>query len=258
MEYQTVTVTDDPPLAIVALNRPAALNALNGTMASEIVDALTRFEADDSIRCVIFTGNDRVFCAGADIKEMGEKTAVDMMKADHFRGLWEKVGRFPKPTIAAISGYALGGGLELAMCCDIIIAAEGGKVGQPEINIGIMPGGGGTQRLTHALGKYKATEMILTGAQISVEEAHARGLVNRVVPADQYLDEAKRVGREIATKGSVALKLAKLAIGRSLESGLSDGLEFERELFYMLFATKDKDEGMRAFREKRTPRFAGE
>ena len=257
MDYQTILVAEEEPLAIITLNRPDALNALNGRMVCEITEALSSFETRDSIRCVILTGSDRVFCAGADIKEMATQSAVGMIKSDHLLSLWEKVGRYPKPIIAALSGYTFGGGLELAMCCDLIVASEGTKLGQPEINIGIIPGGGGTQRLTRAIGKYRAMELILTGGTISAEEARSFGLINRVVPQKQYLEEAKKLAREIGSKGPIAVKLAKLAIRKAEETGLSDGLEYERGLFYALFATKDKEEGMRAFLEKRRPEFTG-
>ena len=257
MDYQTILVAEEASIAIITLNRPDALNAINRRMVSEVTEALSSFKTKDSIRCLILTGSDRVFCAGADIKEMAAQSSVEMMKADHLLSLWEEVGRYPKPVIAALSGYTFGGGLELAMCCDILVASASTKLGQPEINIGIIPGGGGTQRLTRAMGRYKATELILTGGVISAEEARSFGLINRVVPEKQYLEEAKKLAREIASKGPIAVRLAKQAIRRAEETGLSDGLEYERGLFYALFATKDKDEGMRAFLEKRRPEFTG-
>jgi enoyl-CoA hydratase/carnithine racemase len=255
--YESVSLVLEKPLAILRLNRPEALNALNGKMANELVDALTRLEADDSVRCVILTGSDRAFCAGADVKEMAQMSLDEVVKVEHLKNVFAKAGSFRKPLIGALSGYALGGGLELAMCCDILVASEGTKLGQPEINIGIIPGGGATQRLTRALGKYKAMEMILTGSTISAEEANASGLVNRVVPAGQYLEEAKKLAFEIALKGPLAAQLAKKAVNESQEIGLSQGLEFERLLFQTLFATSDKDEGMKAFLEKRRPNFSG-
>jgi enoyl-CoA hydratase len=258
MDYQAIATQAEGPLGIVTLRRPEALNALNGRMAGEIVAALDAFEGEDAVRCVIVAGTDKVFCAGADIREMAGRSPVDVLNSEHLRALWEAVGGFSKPIIAAISGYALGGGLELAMCCDIIVAAEGTKVGQPEIGIGLIPGGGGTQRLSRAVGKYKAMEMIMTGATISAEEARSFGLVNIVVQNGKVLEEAKRLGREIAAKSPIALKLAKKAVARSEEEGLSQGLEFERELFYLMFATRDSEEGMKAFLEKRKPVFTGE
>ncbi|MDA4117966.1 MAG: enoyl-CoA hydratase-related protein [Thaumarchaeota archaeon] len=255
--YQSVSLVLEKPLAIIRLNRPEALNALNGKMANELVDALTRLEADDSVHCVILTGSDRAFCAGADVKEMAQMSLDEVVKVEHLKNVFAKAGSFRKPLIGALSGYALGGGLELAMCCDILVASEGTKLGQPEINIGIIPGGGATQRLTRALGKYKAMEMILTGSTISAEEAKAYGLINRVVPVGQCLEEAKKLAIEIALKGPLAAQLAKKAVNESQEIGLSQGLEFERLLFQTLFATSDKDEGMKAFLEKRRPNFSG-
>jgi enoyl-CoA hydratase len=258
VDYQTILVAKDGPVTVVTLNRPDALNALNQQMASELVGVLSVLATTESVRCVILTGSDKAFCAGADIKEMSGLSATDMMREEHFRALWDKAGKFPKPMIAALSGYALGGGLELAMCCDIIVASQGTKLGQPEINIGIIPGGGGTQRLTRAVGKYRAMEMVLTGASMTAEQAEAAGLVNKVVPVGRQLEEAKKMGNIIASKGPLVLKLAKMAIRRAQETGLSDGLEYERQLFYALFATKDKEEGMKAFLEKRKPEFKGE
>jgi enoyl-CoA hydratase/carnithine racemase len=255
--YQTVSLTVEGPIATVRLNRPDALNALNSTMARELVGALDALEADDSVRCVVLTGSDKVFCAGADVKEMAKLSAAEVSSADPLRAVWERAWKFRKPIIAALSGYALGGGLELAMCCDIIVASEGTKLGQPEINIGIIPGGGGTQRLARAVGKHKAMEMILTGGMISADEAKAHGLVNKVVPAGKQLEEATKLASEIASKAPLAVRSAKEAIAASQEKGLSLGLELERTLFYELFGSEDKKEGMSAFLEKRRPNFVG-
>lgn len=255
--YQTISLQVEGPVATVKINRPEALNALNSVLVRELVDALDALEADDSVRCVVLTGSDKAFCAGADIKEMAELSAADIGSADHLKPVWDRAASFGKPLIAALSGYTLGGGLELAMCCDIIIASEGTKLGQPEINIGIIPGGGGTQRLPRAVGKYKAMEMILTGATISAEEAKALGLVNRVVPAGKYLEEATKLASEIASKAPIAVRSAKEAIAASQEMGLSSGLELGRTLFYDLFDTEDKKEGMSAFLEKRKSNFTG-
>jgi len=241
----------------VKMNRPEALNALNSKMVQDLVAAFDALDADDSVHCVILTGSDKAFCAGADVKEMATLSPAEISSDDHLRPVWERAGKLQKPVIAALSGYALGGGLELAMCCDIIVASEGTKLGQPEINIGIIPGGGGTQRLARAVGKYKAMEMILTGGMISADEAKAHGLVNRVVPAGKYLDEATKLASEIASKAPMAVRYAKKAIAASQEKGLSEGLELERGLFYELFATEDKKEGMGAFLEKRKPNFTG-
>ncbi len=255
--YQTISVAVDGPVATVRLNRPDALNALNSVLVRELVGALDALEADDSVRCVVLAGSDRAFCAGADVKEMSTLSMDDISKADHLSPVWERAGRFEKPLVAALSGYALGGGLELAMCCDVIVASEGTKLGQPEINIGIIPGGGGTQRLPRAVGRYRATEMILTGAMVTAEEAKSMGLVNRVVPPGKYLEEATKIAVEIASKSPVAVRAAKKAIAASQEVGLSQGLESSLMLFYGLFATEDKKEGMSAFLEKRKPSFKG-
>lgn len=257
MEYETLLVSHDDATGIITLNRPEALNALNTKMVSELISALDEFGKDDGIRCVIIAGSERAFSAGADIKEMAELGAIDMAKTEHFFPLWDKVGRFPKPIVGALSGFVLGGGLELAMSCDILIASETTQLGQPEIDIGVMPGGGGTQRLTRAVGKYKAMEMVLTGRRIGAEEAKTLGLVSRVVPKEAYLTESKRVATEISSKSPIAVKLAKMAVNKSFEMGLSQGLDFERELFYLLFASEDKSEGMKAFTEKRKPEFKG-
>jgi enoyl-CoA hydratase/carnithine racemase len=255
--YQTVSLAVEGPVATVKLNRPDALNALNSTMARELVGALDALEADDSVRCVVLTGSDKVFCAGADVKEMAKLSAAEISSADPLRAVWERAWKFRKPIIAALSGYALGGGLELAMCCDIIVASEGTKLGQPEINIGIIPGGGGTQRLARAVGKYKAMEMILTGGMISADEAKVHGLVNRVVPAGKQLEEATKLASEVASTAPLAVRSAKEAIAASQEKGLSLGLELERTLFYELFGSEDRKEGMSAFLEKRKPNFVG-
>jgi enoyl-CoA hydratase len=255
--YQTVSVALEKPVATVRINRPDALNALNSVVVRELVAALDSLERNDSVRCVVLTGSDKAFCAGADIKEMAKLSAADIEASDHLKPVWDRAASFEKPLIAALSGYALGGGLELAMCCDIIIASEGTKLGQPEINIGIIPGGGGTQRLPRAVGKYKAMEMILTGGTISAEEAKALGLVNRVVPPGKYLEEATKLALEIAAKAPIAVRSAKEAIAASQELGLSSGLELGRALFYDLFGTEDKKEGMNAFLEKRKPNFVG-
>jgi enoyl-CoA hydratase len=256
MEYTTINVEREDKVAILKLNRPEALNALNSIMVSELMDALDKLN-EEKTRCIVITGDERAFSAGADIKEMVNMNAVDMAMTEHFFPLWDKVGRYPKPLIAAVSGFVLGGGLELAMSCDIIVASETAVFGQPEIDIGVMPGGGGTQRLARTLGKYKSMEIILTGKRINAEEAYRFGLVNLVVPKELYLEEAKRIARIISEKSPVAVKLAKAAINKAFEVGLSQGLDFERELFYLLFSSQDKEEGMKAFIEKRKPEFRG-
>jgi len=257
MNYETIVASKDGMVGVITLNRPEALNALNMKMVTELIRALAEFEKDDGVRCLVITGNEKAFSSGADIKEMAEITAVQMAMTGHFFPLWEKVGNYPKPIVGALSGYVLGGGLELAMSLDVLVASETAQFGQPEINIGVMPGGGGTQRLTRAVGKYKAMEMILSDRRIGAEEAKTLGLVSRVVPKEAYLTEAKKVANEIASKSPVAVRLAKMAINKVFEMGLKDGIDFERELFYLLFASEDKAEGMRAFMEKRKPEFKG-
>jgi enoyl-CoA hydratase len=254
---QTLLLEISGPVATIKLNRPEALNALNSVVVREMVSLLSKLEGDDSVRCVVLTGSDKAFCAGADVREMAELSREEMANSDHLAALWERAASFEKPMIAALSGYALGGGLELAMCCDIIVASEGTKLGQPEINVGIIPGGGGTQRLPRAVGKYKAMEMILTGGSITAEEARAIGLVNRIVPAGEYLEEATKLAVEISSKPPLAVRAAKKAVMASQDLGLSQGLEAGLDLFHDLFATEDQKEGMSAFLEKRKPIFKG-
>lgn len=257
MNYETVIVSKEGKVGVITLNRPQARNALSTRMVNELISALDAFEKDEEVRCVVITGNDAAFSSGADIKEMADATAVQMVMAEHFFPLWDRVGHYRKPMVGAITGAALGGGLELAMSLDILIAAESAQMGQPEINIGVIPGGGGTQRLTRAVGKSKAMEMILSDKRLSAEEAKTLGLVSRVVPKEACIEEAKKVAAEIATKSPVAIKLAKMAVNKAFEMGLSNGLDFERELFYMLFASEDAKEGMHAFMDKRKPEFKG-
>ena len=257
MAYETVLTSKEGMLGIITLNRPQALNALNTRMVTELISALDEFEKDDEVRCLVVAGNDKVFSAGADINEMVSMTAVQMTMTGHFFPLWDRVGRYPKPIVGALSGYVLGGGLELAMSLDVLVASETTQLGQTEINLGVIPGGGGTQRLTRAVGKAKAMEMILTGRRIGAEEAKTLGLVSRVVPKEAYLEEAKKVAGEIASKSPVATRLAKMAVNKAFEMDLSQGVDFEREVFYLLFASEDKTEGMKAFQEKRKPEFRG-
>ncbi len=256
MNYENILVTRENAVGIIQLNRPSVLNALNGAVMQELTTALEELDDDEAVRCLIITGSERAFAAGADIKEMAEASAVQMLQRNWI-AYWDRLRKIGKPIIAAVSGYALGGGCELAMACDILIASESAQFGQPEINIGVMPGAGGTQRLTHAVGKSKAMEMVLTGKYLSAREAEARGLVARVVPVEVYLDEAKRLAQEIASKAPVAIRLAKESVNKAFELPLADGLEHERKLFYFLFATEDQDEGMRAFIEKRKPEWKG-
>ena len=257
MVYETVLTSKEGTLGIITLNRPQAMNALSSKLVTELISALDEFEKDEGVRCLVMAGSERAFSAGADIHEMADMTAVRMTMTGHFFPLWDKVGRYPKPIVGALSGYVLGGGLELAMSLDVLVASETTQLGQPEIDIGVMPGGGGTQRLTRAVGKAKAMEMILTGKRIGAEEAKTLGLVSRVVPKEAYLEEAKKVANEISSKSPVAIRLAKMAVNKTFEIGLSQGLDFEREVFYLLFASEDKTEGMKAFLEKRRPEFKG-
>lgn len=257
MEYETIEVSKEGMVGIIMLNRPKAMNALNTKLVTELISVLDEFEKDDGVRCLVMAGSERAFSAGADINEMADMTAVQMAMTGHFFPLWDKVGRYPKPIVGALSGFVLGGGLELAMSLDVLVASETTQLGQPEIDIGVMPGGGGTQRLTRAVGKYKAMEMILTGKRIGAEDAKTLGLVSRVVPKEAYLEEAKKVAQEIASKSPVAIRMAKMAVNKSFEMGLGNAIDFERELFYLLFASEDAKEGMRAFLEKRKPEFKG-
>ncbi|MEO8285734.1 MAG: enoyl-CoA hydratase-related protein [Chloroflexota bacterium] len=255
-QYELIKLTHEGYVATIQLNRPEALNALNLKMMDEVIAALHVLEGDEATRCVIITGNERAFAAGADIKEMAGASAIDMLVRDQF-AKWDRIRRFKKPLIAAVSGFALGGGNELAMLCDMIVASESAQFGQPEINIGVMPGAGGTQRLTRAVGKAVAMEMVLAGRTLSAREAQTYGLVNRVVPVEMYLEEAKRLARTISEKGPLALQLAKEAVLKSFDVPLQEGLFFERKNFYMLFATDDQKEGMAAFVEKRKADFKG-
>ena len=255
MANETI-IEQQGPIGIVRLNRPDKLNALNSALMEQLVEALERFDADGEIRCMLITGNERAFAAGADISEMAEASMVEMLQRNNL-ARWERIRRIRKPIVAAVSGYVLGGGCELMMNCDIVIASETARFGQPEINIGVMPGAGGTQRLTRAVGKALAMDMILTGRFITAREALAAGLVSRVVPAEHYFSEALKVCRELAERAPIALQLAKEAVLKAFEMPLSEGLEHERKLFYMLFATEDQKEGMRAFLEKRKAVYVG-
>ncbi len=255
-QYTLIKLIHEPPIAVIQLNRPQVLNALNLQVMDEVIAALEALESDGEIRCVVITGNERAFAAGADIKEMADATTVEMLERDQF-AKWDRIRRFKKPLIAAVSGYALGGGNELAMLCDMIVASETAQFGQPEINIGVMPGAGGTQRLTRAVGKAVAMEMVLAGRMLSAKEALQYGLVNRVVPIEVYLEEAKRLALQIAKMGPIALQLAKEAVNKAFDVPLQEGLIFERKNFYTLFSTEDQKEGMLAFVEKRKPEFQG-
>jgi len=254
---KTVITTREAPIATVQINRPDVRNALNDEVMDELVNELTALDDDDAIRCIVLTGDERAFAAGADIKEsFVTATPVSMLKHD-LTSKWEAIRRIRTPIIAAVSGYALGGGCELAMICDIIVASETAQFGQPEINLGIIPGAGGTQRLTRTVGKYRANELILTGRRIKADEAKAIGLAAQVYPAATWLDDAKALARTIAEKPPVAARLATEAVDLAWNSTLDAGLEFERKAFYLLFATEDKKEGVDAFVNKRKASFKG-
>ena len=256
MPYEFVLTEVRGPIGIVTINRPQVRNALNHQTIAELVDALDAFDMDDQVRCMILTGDDRAFAAGADISQMVEAGAVDVLDDDNF-ARWARFRAIHKPVIAAVSGYALGGGCELALMCDLVVASETAQFGQPEVKIGIIPGAGGTQRWARSAGKVRAMEAVLTGEPVGAVDAERIGLVNRVVPAGAHLDEALRLANLIATRPPLAVRLGKEAVNQAMEVPLSAGLEFERKLFYLLFASDDKREGMRAFLEKRAGRFTG-
>lgn len=256
MSYDNIEVrTEAGKVGIVTLNRPKALNALNDALMTELGEALKAFDADPAIGCIIVTGSERAFAAGADIAAMAKYSFVDVYKGDYITRNWETIRSIRKPVIAAVSGFALGGGCELAMMCDFIIAADNAKFGQPEIKLGVIPGAGGTQRLPRAVGKSKAMDMALTGRMMDATEAERAGLVSRVVPFEKLADEALGAALVIADFSQVAVMAAKESVNRAFESGLSDGVMFERRLFHALFATNDQKEGMDAFLAKRTAAF---
>lgn len=256
MDYQNILVTTHNQVGVVQLNRPKALNALNSELLVELLDALKTFDTDDNIGCMIIVGNEKAFAAGADIKQMAQATVPEMM-AMPFLGYWDDLLKISKPIIAAVGGWCLGGGMELALACDMIIASDAAKFGQPEINLGIIPGAGGTQRLTRAVGKVLAMEMVLNDRKLSAEEARQVGLVNHVYPLENYLDEAIRIGNEIATRAPIAVRLGKEAVNQAFETSLTEGVYVERRLFHMLFATEDQKEGMAAFIGKRPAEWKG-
>lgn len=254
--YEFVLTSTEGRVGIIQMNRPKVLNALNAGLMREIVEALQEFDANPEIGCIVLTGNERAFAAGADIGEMKESSPSQMLTANNI-GRWDMIKRIGKPIIAAVSGYAFGGGCELAMACDMIVASSTAQFGQPEIKIGVIPGAGGTQRLTRAVGKYRAMEMVLTGDPISAQDAYQLGLVNRVVPPELCIREAARLAETIAERSPIALRLGKEAVNKSQELSLAEGIEAERKLFYLLFGTEDQKEGMRAFMEKRKPQWKG-
>lgn len=244
-------------VGLITLNRPQALNALNNQLMNEVMDALEAFDKDAAIGAMVITGSEKAFAAGADIKEMSGKSAEEMKEADHV-AVFGRIRSVEKPVIAAVSGWALGGGCEIALSCDMIVASESAKFGQPEITIGVIPGAGGTQRLVHAVGKALAMEMILNNRTLSAQEALHHGLVNRVVPVDAYLDEALKLADEIASRAPLAVRAAKKLINAAYDSSLTDGLAEEKRVFYDLFNTADQKEGMQAFVEKRKPNWTGQ
>lgn len=256
MPYEMILTETRGRVGLITLNRPQALNALNNQLVRELMDALETFDKDDNIGAMVLTGNEKAFAAGADIKEMADKSVRQMMDGDSIAA-FSRILAIRKPVIAAVSGYALGGGCEVAMSCDMIVASESAKFGQPEITIGVIPGAGGTQRLTRALGKALAMEMVLNNRTLSAQEALQFGLVNRVVPIEHYLDEALKLADEIASRAPLAIRAAKKMIDQAYERTLTDAIQAERQEFYNLFATEDQKEGMKAFVEKRKPEWKG-
>jgi enoyl-CoA hydratase/carnithine racemase len=257
LAYQTLIVEDHEAVRLIRLNRPEALNALNGALMDELTAVLDEGEASEAIRCFVITGSDRAFAAGADIKEMAPKSYADVFAEDFITRNWERVTRCRKPVIAAVAGYALGGGCELAMMCDFIIAADNARFGQPEINLGVMPGAGGTQRLTRFVGKSKAMEMVLTARMMDAAEAERGGLVSRVVPLADLIPNALETAKKIAGLSPLAVMMAKETVNAAYETQLAEGVKLERRLFHSLFAFDDQKEGMAAFTEKRPAKFTG-
>ena len=256
MTYETILTETRNRVGMITLNRPQALNALNNQLMREVMDALQAFDADENIGAMVISGSEKAFAAGADIKEMVNKSIADMMDSDHV-AVFGRIRTIQKPVIAAVSGWALGAGCEVALSCDMIVASESAKFGQPEITIGVIPGAGGTQRLTRAVGKALAMEMILNNRTLSAQEAYQFGLVNRVVPVTEYLNEAIKLADEIASRAPLAIRAAKRMINQSYERFLAEGLTEEKQAFYNLFASEDQKEGMKAFIEKRKPEWKG-
>src|SRR5712692_7623595 len=256
MGYEHILLELEPPIATLTLNRPKVLNALSPDLIRELTTALAELDADDALRAAVLTGGSKVFAAGADIGDMADRGAVDQLLRNQ-TGRWAPLAGFSKPLIAAVNGYALGGGCEIALMCDLIVAGEGARLGQPEINLGIIPGAGGTQRWPRTVGKYVAMETMLSGAPVTARRAYELGLVNKVVPAEMTIEIARRTARQLAEKPPLALRMAKEAVLKAFESPLSEGLAIERKNFYFLFSTEDQKEGMHAFLEKRKGVFKG-
>jgi enoyl-CoA hydratase len=256
MSYSTIETEVRDCVALIRLNRPKTLNALDSVLMTELTDALIVFDSNSDVGAMVITGNEKAFAAGADIKEMVQASSVEMLQRDHI-SILDRIRDIKKPIIAAVSGWCLGGGNELAMICDIVVASESAKFGQPEINLGVIPGVGGTQRLTRAVGKSIAMEMVLNNRTLSAEEAYRFGLVSRIVPVESYLEDALELAAEIAARAPVAIRLGKEAVNHAFESFLSDGIADERRAFYFLFSTEDQKEGMKAFIEKRKPEWKG-
>jgi len=253
-QYENILVDRKGAVAVITLNRPKALNALSPALMRELVGALFEADSDPEVKVIVLTGSEKAFAAGADIKEMAEASLVDMVYKDMI-GVWDRIAKIHKPIIAAVSGYCLGGGCEVSMMCDLIVASESAVFGQPEINIGVIPGAGGTQRLTRCVGKYIAMDMILSGRQLKAQEALQHGLVSRVWPVEVFMEETLKLAGEMAKKSPIALRMAKEAVNKAYETTLTEGLDAERLRFYSLFATEDQKEGMAAFVEKRKPKF---
>jgi len=256
MGSRNVTVSVDGAVGVLTLNRPDVLNALNRELMQELVVELERMDRDDAVKVLVITGNDKAFAAGADIREMADESAVSLLLKRQF-DVWDRIGGIAKPIIAAVSGYVLGGGCELMMNCDLVVASDTARFGQPEIRIGVMPGAGGTQRLTRAVGQRKAMELLLTGDTMLAEEALRCGLINKVAPVELYLEEALKLARRIANQPPLAVSFIKQAVRKAEDLSLAEGLDFERQCFHLLFASEDQKEGMLAFQEKRRPQFKG-
>lgn len=256
MAYQYLNISTEDTIGIIALNRPQVLNALNLQLIDELVAELERMDRDHDIRVIILTGNDKAFAAGADINEMAEESAISIMKKDQF-AMWDRMRLISKPIIGAVSGFVLGGGCELMMNCDLIVASETAVIGQPEIKLGVMPGAGGTQRLTRAIGLRKAMELLLTGEPINANEALRLGLINKVVPVEMYFKVAVQLAKRIAAQPPLAVQVIKKTAHKAEDLSLDEGMDYERNAFYLLLASEDRQEGMKAFLEKRNPNFTG-